>query len=153
MEQGKSWKEQLSEELVGANNLSTIDLLSWSFAKFNPRLAFGRWWWENPETRECGLHVRAPEEGAMRQVYERAVASQLSQLVTRRRRKRHGVREVLSSKEKSAASRFSTLWARCNAVPQPSVADYLDVNAELGYTTVVEGVEEFLYQKERQVRA
>jgi len=27
------------------------------------------------------------------------------------------------------------------------------VNAELGYTTVVEGVEEFLYQKELQIPA
>ena len=21
----------------------------------------GRWWWENPDTKECGLHVAAPE--------------------------------------------------------------------------------------------
>ena len=31
-----------------------------------------------------------------------------------------------------------------------SVVDFLDVNAELTYTTVVEGLEEFLYQKELQ---
>jgi phosphoadenosine phosphosulfate reductase len=30
---------KLSEELAGANNLSTTDLLSWSFARFHPRLA------------------------------------------------------------------------------------------------------------------
>jgi hypothetical protein len=32
----------------------------------------------------------------------------------------------------------------------PSIVDLLDVNAELSYTTVVEGLEEFLYQKESQ---
>jgi hypothetical protein len=144
---------KLSEELVGANNLSTIDLLSWSFANLILAARSADSGGKIPRPGSVDYTSRAPEEGAMRQVYERAVASQLSQLVTRRRRKRHGVREVLSSKEKSAASGFSTLWARCNAVPQPSVADYLDVNAELGYTTVVEGVEEFLYQKEMQVRA
>ena len=89
----------------------------------------------------------------MRQVYERPVASQLLQLLTGRTRKRHGAGEGLSSKEKGAASRSSKLRARCNAAPQPSVVDYLDVNAELGYTTVVEGVEEFLYQKELQIPA
>jgi len=31
---------------------------------------------------------------------------------------------------------------------EPSVLDFLDINAELTYTTVVEGLEEFLYQKE-----
>ncbi|MBV8045917.1 MAG: phosphoadenylyl-sulfate reductase [Paludibacterium sp.] len=24
-------------------------------------LRAGRWWWENPETKECGLHVRIPQ--------------------------------------------------------------------------------------------
>lgn len=38
------------------------------------------------------------------------------------------------------------------AESQPSVADWLDVNAELPYTTVVEGLEEFLYQSELQPR-
>lgn len=23
----------------------------------------GRWWWENPETKECGLHVKKPAQG------------------------------------------------------------------------------------------
>jgi hypothetical protein len=32
----------------------------------------------------------------------------------------------------------------------PAIVDLLDVNAELSYTTVVEGLEEFLYQKESQ---
>jgi hypothetical protein len=32
----------------------------------------------------------------------------------------------------------------------PFIVDLLDVNAELSYTTVVEGLEEFLYQKESQ---
>jgi phosphoadenosine phosphosulfate reductase len=32
-------RANLSEELASANNLSTRDLLSWSFAKFHPRLA------------------------------------------------------------------------------------------------------------------
>lgn len=35
--------------------------------------------------------------------------------------------------------------------PQPSVIDFLDVNADLTYTTVVEGVEEFLYQTESKI--
>ena len=34
--------------------------------------------------------------------------------------------------------------------PEPAVVDFLDVNGELSYTTVVEGLEEFLYQKELQ---
>jgi len=50
---------------------------------------------------------------------------------------------------------------RTNAtnLPQPTVgpgfflADLLDVNAELPYTTVVEGLEEFLYQSELPPRA
>ena len=25
-------------------------------------LRAGRWWWENPETRECGLHVRIRQD-------------------------------------------------------------------------------------------
>jgi len=25
----------------------------------NEDIRAGRWWWENPETKECGLHVRA----------------------------------------------------------------------------------------------
>jgi hypothetical protein len=33
----------------------------------------------------------------------------------------------------------------------PSIVDLLDVNAELSYTTVVEGLEEFLYQRELQI--
>jgi phosphoadenosine phosphosulfate reductase len=24
----------------------------------------GRWWWENPETRECGIHVEEEEAGS-----------------------------------------------------------------------------------------
>ena len=24
----------------------------------------GRWWWENPETRECGIHVSEEESGS-----------------------------------------------------------------------------------------
>lgn len=36
---------------------------------------------------------------------------------------------------------------------QPSVVDLLNVNAELSYTTVVEGLEEFLYQQELQSSA
>ena len=24
----------------------------------------GRWWWENPETRECGIHVDEQEKGS-----------------------------------------------------------------------------------------
>jgi phosphoadenosine phosphosulfate reductase len=24
----------------------------------------GRWWWENPETRECGIHVEEEEQGS-----------------------------------------------------------------------------------------
>jgi hypothetical protein len=35
--------------------------------------------------------------------------------------------------------------------PQLSVIDFLDVNAELSYTTVIEGVEEFLYQTESKI--
>jgi phosphoadenosine phosphosulfate reductase len=26
-------------------------------------LRAGRWWWENPETKECGLHMRGQGEG------------------------------------------------------------------------------------------
>ena len=26
-------------------------------------LRAGRWWWENPETKECGLHMRGAGEG------------------------------------------------------------------------------------------
>ena len=37
-----------------------------------------------------------------------------------------------------------------NIASQPSVVDFLEVNAELPYTTVVEGLEEFLYQSELQ---
>jgi hypothetical protein len=39
-----------------------------------------------------------------------------------------------------------------NTASQPSVVDFLEVNAELPYTTVVEGLEEFLYQSELQPR-
>jgi hypothetical protein len=35
-----------------------------------------------------------------------------------------------------------------NFEPLPSVIDFLDVNSELSYSTVVEGLEEFLYQAE-----
>jgi len=24
----------------------------------------GRWWWESPETRECGIHVDEQEKGS-----------------------------------------------------------------------------------------
>jgi phosphoadenosine phosphosulfate reductase len=24
----------------------------------------GRWWWENPETRECGIHVDEEDQGS-----------------------------------------------------------------------------------------
>ncbi|HYB12074.1 MAG TPA: phosphoadenylyl-sulfate reductase, partial [Myxococcota bacterium] len=24
----------------------------------------GRWWWENPETKECGIHVGEEKEGS-----------------------------------------------------------------------------------------
>jgi phosphoadenosine phosphosulfate reductase len=24
----------------------------------------GRWWWENPETKECGIHVGEENEGS-----------------------------------------------------------------------------------------
>jgi phosphoadenosine phosphosulfate reductase len=27
-------------------------------------LRAGRWWWENPETRECGIHVEEEEQGS-----------------------------------------------------------------------------------------
>jgi hypothetical protein len=43
-------------------------------------------------------------------------------------------------------------------LPQPTIgpgfflADLLDVNAELPYTTVVEGLEEFFYQSELHAR-
>ena len=37
-------------------------------------------------------------------------------------------------------------------VSQLSVVDLLEVNAELPYTTVVEGLEEFLYQSELSAR-
>lgn len=37
--------------------------------------------------------------------------------------------------------------------PEVFLADLLDVNAELPYTTVVEGLEEFLYQSELQPRS
>ena len=37
--------------------------------------------------------------------------------------------------------------------PEIFLADLLDVNAELPYTTVVEGLEEFLYQSELRPRA
>ena len=30
-------------------------------------LRAGRWWWENPETKECGLHQRAPASDANQQ--------------------------------------------------------------------------------------
>jgi hypothetical protein len=49
--------------------------------------------------------------------------------------------------------------ARLTNLPQPTIgpgfflADLLDVNAELPYTTVVEGLEEFLYQSELPSRA
>ncbi len=36
--------------------------------------------------------------------------------------------------------------------PEFFLADLLDVNSELPYTTVVEGLEEFLYQSELQLR-
>jgi phosphoadenosine phosphosulfate reductase len=26
-------------------------------------LRAGRWWWENPDTKECGLHLSAPHSG------------------------------------------------------------------------------------------
>jgi hypothetical protein len=43
--------------------------------------------------------------------------------------------------------------APANARTGSFLADLLDVNAELPYTTVVEGLEEFLYQSELQPRS
>jgi phosphoadenosine phosphosulfate reductase len=34
----------------------------------------GRWWWENPETKECGLHVKAPRPATSLQSAQRREA-------------------------------------------------------------------------------
>ena len=49
--------------------------------------------------------------------------------------------------------RSAKLPVRSPNTALPSVVDFLEVNAELPYTTVVEGLEEFLYQSELQPRA
>ncbi len=49
-------------------------------------------------------------------------------------------------------ARVANLPQRTTGV-ETSLADLLEVNAELPYTTVVEGLEEFLYQSELQRRA
>ncbi len=51
-----------------------------------------------------------------------------------------------------ADKRFAKLPVRSSNTASPSVVDFLEVNAELPYTTVVEGLEEFLYQSELQPR-
>ena len=51
-----------------------------------------------------------------------------------------------------ADKRFAKLSVRSSNTASPSVVDFLEVNAELPYTTVVEGLEEFLYQSELQPR-
>ena len=33
-------------------------------AKLADDIRAGRWWWENPETRECGLHEIGEEQGS-----------------------------------------------------------------------------------------
>lgn len=56
------------------------------------------------------------------------------------------------SNQQPAAVRLHQLPPRTPKVrAEPSVGDFLDVNAEVTYTTVVEGLEEFLYQRELQI--
>ena len=56
------------------------------------------------------------------------------------------------SNQQRAAVRLHELPLRTPKVgAEPSVGDFLDVNAEVTYTTVVEGLEEFLYQRELQI--
>jgi hypothetical protein len=85
----------------------------------------------------------------MEPIRSRYLASHLSNLCTGWLVKRRGVARKLPLKQEHAKVRLAKLPLRSiNADSQPSVVDYLDVNAELSYTTVVEGLEEFLYQKE-----
>ena len=57
------------------------------------------------------------------------------------------------SNQTRADKRPAKLPVRSSNTASPSVVDFLEVNAELPYTTVVEGLEEFLYQRELQPRA
>ena len=82
----------------------------------------------------------------------RSVASERSHSSTGWHGKSRGVAAGLPFEQKSAP-RPLELRARCKVEPQPPVVDYPDVNAELGYTAIVESVEEFLYQKELRIRA
>ena len=55
------------------------------------------------------------------------------------------------SSQRCATVRLRQLSRKpAQAEAEPSVVDFLDVNGELTYTTVLEGLEEFLYQQEMQ---
>jgi hypothetical protein len=56
-------------------------------------------------------------------------------------------------KQARAKKRLAKRRLRSSNVASLSVIDFLEVNAELPYTTVVKGLEEFLYQSELQPRA
>jgi hypothetical protein len=83
----------------------------------------------------------------------RFLGSHLAKFSTARLRNKRRVSR-LPSKQEHAKKRTANPPPRSlNAESQQSVLDYLEVNAELSYTTVVEGLEEFLYQKELWTRA
>lgn len=64
-----NWNEQEVVEYIEANNIPTNPLHKRGFASIGCQpctrailpeedVRAGRWWWENPETKECGLHVK-----------------------------------------------------------------------------------------------
>jgi hypothetical protein len=89
----------------------------------------------------------------MKQIRWRSLASHWSNLYAGWLGKRWPVSERPPLKRENAKRRLSQLrLPSVNAGSQPWLVDYLDVNAELGYATVVERLEEFHYEKEFSAR-
>ena len=101
-----------------------------------------------------GLRRAQREEGPLKPMQSRYFKSNLSNF---RPVWPNGKRQVAGRsplQQGSAKTRLAKLpLTSSDAESQPSVIDFLEVNAELPYTTVVEGLEEFLYQSELQPRA
>jgi hypothetical protein len=59
----------VTEKSQDFEGLTTAEIFSWALENYDPRIGLacpfkpslraGRWWWENRDTKECGLHVSA----------------------------------------------------------------------------------------------